>query len=189
MATDGKPSVIQGTLIPTACGMLVLCCLGSGLLAFAAGFVLWDTWSHKDGEYLLPFHLAKDSLFTSFPVVLCLLGGAGCFVAFAFQTLFTHQLILGDEALQVTRAGIGGRKVTMHVPYANIAAVTCERETYGFKQLRVGIDLREPGAEGTYARGHDFQKKEKDERDLYLPTFLTERPDQIAERIAERCRR
>jgi hypothetical protein len=167
--------------------MVILCCVGSGLLAFASGSVLWDTWSHKDGEYLLPFHLAKDSLFTSFTVGLCLLGGAGCFVAFAFQALFTHQLILGQEVLQVTRAGLSGRTVTLQVPYANIAAVACERETYGFKQLRVGLDLRDPLSEGTYVRGYDFHKKEKEARDAYLPGFLAVGPEELAQRIAERC--
>jgi|SRR5712692_4845529 len=133
MVVEGSPNVVEGTIIRTARGTVILCAAGSGLLALAAGFVLWDTWSHKEGEYLLPFHLAKDSLVTSFVVILCLVGGAGCLIAFVYQSLFPHRLIFGEEVLQVIRTGLFGPRVTTQIPYANIAAVTCERETYGFR--------------------------------------------------------
>ena len=87
------------------------------------------------------------------------------------------------------RTGIFGQTVTTQIPYANIAGVTCERETYGFRQLRVGIDFQRPDAPGTYARGHDFRKKEKNTRDLYLPGYFRAGPEEIARQIADRCRR
>jgi hypothetical protein len=188
MSAAESPNVVEGAVIRTALGTVLLCAVGSGLLALASGFVLWDTWTHKDGEYLLPFHLAKDSLFTSFGVILCLIGGAGCLIAFCFQALFPHRLIFGNEVLQVIRTGIFGSTVTAQIPYANIATVTCEREEYGFKQLRVGIDLHRADAPGTYARRQDFRKKDKNSRDLYLPGFFTASPEEIARQIADRCR-
>ncbi|HEY7330431.1 MAG TPA: hypothetical protein VH592_22515 [Gemmataceae bacterium] len=189
MSAAESPNVVEGTVIRTALGTVMLCAAGSGLLALASGFVLWDTWTHKDGEYLLPFHLAKDSLFTSFAVILCLIGGAGGLIAFCFQALFPHRLIFGNEVLQVIRTGIFGPTVTAQIPYANIASVTCEREEYGFKQLRVGIDIQRADAPGTYARRQDFRKKNKNERDLYLPGFLAASAEEIAKQIADRCRR
>jgi hypothetical protein len=189
MVVDERPSVVEGMIIRTARGTVMLCAVGSGLLALAAGFVLWDTWSHKEGEYLLPFHLAKDSLFTSFVVILSLVGGVGCLIAFAYQSLFPNRLILGDQVLQVVRTGIFGQTVTTQIPYANIARVTCEPETTGFQQLRVGIDLQRPDAPGTYVRGRDLHKKEQNTRDFYLPGFFTAGPEEIARQIADRCQK
>ncbi len=187
MSAAESPSVVEGPVIRTALGTVLLCAAGSALMALAAGFVLWDTWGHKEGEHLLPFHLAKDSLFTSFVVLLCLIGGTGCLIAFAHQALFPHQLIFGNEVLQVIRTGLFGQRVTAQIPYANIASVSCEREEYGFRQLRVGIDVHQPDAPGTFARGQAFLKKESNARDLYLPSFFTASPEEIARQIVGRC--
>jgi hypothetical protein len=135
----------------------------------------------------LPFRLAKDSLFTSFAVGLCLLGGTGCFIAFLCQALFPKQVILGDEVLQVTRSR-GCSTVETQIPYANIAAVACERQNDGSRQLRVGIDLQSPNAAGTYSSVYDFAKKD-DGRDLYLPGSLTASPEEIARLLTERCKK
>jgi hypothetical protein len=189
MAVEGRPNVVEGTIIRTARATVMFCAAGSGLLALASGLVLWDTWSHKEGEFLLPFHLAKDSLFTSFVVILCLIGGVGCLIAFGYQSLFPHQLIFGEEVLQVIRTGILGRRVTTQIPYANIAGVTCEREAHGFRVLRVGIELHRSDAPGTYTRGQDFLNKEKSTRELYLPGFFAAGPEEIARQIADRCQR
>jgi hypothetical protein len=186
MPVEGVPPVVEGMVIRTARETVVLCAVGSGLLGLAAGFVLWDTWGHKEGEYVLPFHLAKDSLFTSFVVGLCLFGGVGCSIAFAYQSLFPYLLIFGDEVMQVVRMGIFGRTVTTQIPYANIARVTCAPEEYGFRQLQVGIDLRRPVAPATYARRNDFNKTDENTRDVYLPTFFTAGAEEIARLIAER---
>jgi hypothetical protein len=189
VADKETPEPVQGMAIGTSRGTLLFFALCSGLLGFAAGFVLWDTWSHKEAEYVLPFHLAKDSLHTSFVVVLCLLGGVGCFIAFLCQSLFPRQLVLGEEVLQVTRTRGLGPTVETQVPYANIAAVACEREPYGFRQLRVGIDLLRPDAAGTYPCRRDSGKKDKSGRDLYLPGFLTASPEEVARLLAERCKK
>jgi hypothetical protein len=189
MPVESSPNVVEGTVIRTARETVMLCAAGSGLLGLAAGFVLWDTWGHKEGEYLLPFHLAKDSLFTSFVVGLCLVGGAGCSIAFAYQSLFPHLLIFGEEVMQVIRTGMFRRTVTTQIPYAGIARVTCEPEEYGFRQLQVGIDLHRPVAPGTFARGHDFSKKEENIRDVYLPSFFTAGPEELARLIADRCKK
>src|SRR5207253_3020386 len=71
VAENETPRRVQGVVIDTSRGALFFFALCAGVLGFAAGFVIWDTWSHQEGEYALPFHLAKDSLFTSFVVVLC----------------------------------------------------------------------------------------------------------------------
>ena len=189
MPVEGVPNVVEGMVIRTARETVILCAVGSGLLALAAGFVLWDTWGHKEGEYVLPFQLAKDSLFTSFVVGLCLFGGAGCSIAFAYQSLFPHLLIFGDEVMQVIRTGMFGRTVTTQIPYANIARVTCEPEEYGFRQLQVGIDLHRPVAPATYGRRHDFSKTDENIRDVYLPNFFTAGPEEIARLIAGRCKK
>jgi hypothetical protein len=164
-------------------------CVCSGLLGFAAGFTLWDTWGHREGEHILPFHLAKDSLHTSFAVALCVLGGVGCLIVLAYKFLFPHQLILGEDVLQVIRTGLFGQTVETQVPYANIAVVTCERETYGFRQLQVVIDLVNLGAPGTYSCSRDFGQKNKNGRDLYLPSFFQDGPEEITRLIEERCRK
>jgi hypothetical protein len=189
MPVQERPNVAEGPIIHTDRSTVVACAIGSGLLALAAGVQLWDTWGHKEGEYLLPFHLAKDSLFTSFVVILCLVGGAGCLIAFTYKSLFPPQLIFGDEVLQVIRTGMLTRSVTAQVPYANIASVMCEREEYGFKQLRVGIDLHSPNAPGTYPSVQELRKKDETIRDLYLPGFLIGGPEEIARQIAARCRK
>jgi hypothetical protein len=181
------PKPVQGVLIDTSRITLVFVALCLGLFGFASGFVLWDTWSHKDGEFVLPFHLAKDSLHTNFGVALGLFGGIGCFIALLCQALFTRQLILGQEVLQVTRQRGGNSTVEMQVPYANIAAVVCERETHGFGQRRVGVDLISPDAAGNYSRGFDLGTKDKGSRDLYLPGFLTASPEKITRLLIERC--
>jgi hypothetical protein len=187
VADKDSPKPVQGIVIDTSRGNLVFVALCLGLLGFASGFVLWDTWSHKDGEFVLPFHLAKDSLFTSFVVVLCLFGGVGCFIGLLWQALSPRQLILGEEVLQVTRQRGANLTVETQLPYANIAAVACERETGGFGQQRVGIDLVSPDAAGTYSRQLDIGKQDKDSRDLYLPGFLTASPQEITRLLTERC--
>jgi hypothetical protein len=187
VADKDPPKPVQGIVIETSRGTLVLLALGLGLFGFANGFVLWDSWSHKDAGFVLPFHLAKDSLFTSFVVALCTFGGVACFIALVCRALFPKRLILGDEVLQVTRPSGTGSTVETQLPYANIAAVACERETYGFRQMRIGIDLIRPDAAGTYSRTHDFGTKDKDGRDLYLPEFLAASPEEIARLLTERC--
>jgi hypothetical protein len=77
--------------------------------------------------------------------------------------------------------------VILQVPYANIAQVICEREAYGFKQLRVGVDLHRPTDPSTFARGQKLSRKDPDSRDLHLPTFFTAGPEEIAREIARRC--
>jgi hypothetical protein len=77
--------------------------------------------------------------------------------------------------------------VETQLPYANIAAVACARETQSFGQMRVGIDLVSPDAVGTYSRQFDLGKKDKSSRDLYLPGFLTVSPEEIARLLMERC--
>jgi hypothetical protein len=188
MPVEGIPKVVEGMVIRTARETVILCAVGSGLLALSNGFVLWDTWGHKDGEYVLPFHLAKDSLFTSFVVGLCLFGGTGCAIAFTYQSLFPHMLICGDEVMQVIRTGMFGQRVTTQIPYADIARVACELEDQGFKQLRVGIDLRRPVSPAAYARRHDFSKRDETIRDVYLPNFFTASPQEIVGLIADRCK-
>lgn len=184
MAGEKSPCIVKGTVVWTDIGMVLAYAIGSGLLALAAGVVLWDTWSHQDGEYLLPFHLAKDSLFTSFVVGMCLVGGSGCAIAFLCQSLFPQRLVLGEEVLQVIR----GQTVLTQVPYSNIARVTCEEEEYGSRQLQVGIDLCQPDAPGMYAPGEDFRKKEENIRDVSLPGQLTTGPEEIARQIVARCK-
>jgi hypothetical protein len=103
VAVKEPPKPVQGIVVDTSRGTLVFVALCLGLFGFASGFVLWDTWSHKDGEFVLPFHLAKDSLHTNFGAALGLFGGVGCFVALLCQALFPRQLILGEEVLQITR--------------------------------------------------------------------------------------
>ena len=105
MAVEEPPKVVTGTVIRTSRGTLLFLCACSGLLAFAAGFVLWDTWGHGEAEHVLPFQLAKDSLHTSFAFVLCVVGGVGCLIVLAYKCLFPHQLVLGDEVLQLIRTG------------------------------------------------------------------------------------
>jgi hypothetical protein len=189
VAIQQTPNVVGGTVIRTSHGTLLLLCACSGLLAFAAGFVLWDSWGHGDGEHVLPFQLPKDSLHTSYPFVLGVLGGVGCLIGFAYKCLFPHQLILGEEVLQVTQRGVFGPTVETQVPYANIAAVTCEPVGDGSQRLGVGIDLRCLGAPGTYSCRRDFGERDKNGRDLYLPSLFTAGPEEIARLIEERCRK
>jgi hypothetical protein len=183
------PQPVQGEVFATSRGMLIFLALGSLLLGLASGFVLWDTWSHDDTGYVLPFHLAKDSLFTSFVVGLGAFGGIGCFIAFLCQSFFPKQLIFGEEVLQVVRPKASGSIVETQVPYRNIAAVACEREDDGSRQLRVGIDLLDPAAPGTYSCRDDFGKKAEIGRDLILPGYLTVGPEEIARLLMERCKK
>jgi hypothetical protein len=173
-------------IIRTSRSQLLFLCVCSGLLGFAAAFILWDTWGHRDGGHILPFQLAKDSLHTSFAVVLCAFGGVGCMIALAYTWLFPQQLILGEEVLQVIRTGLLGPTVETQIPYANIAAVMCERETHGFGTVLVGIDLHGLGVSGTYSSRSDFGQKNRNGRDYYLPRFLTVEPEAIARLIEER---
>ncbi len=186
MASAETPKVVEGTIIRTSRTELLSLCVCSGLLAFAAAFILWDTWSHRDGDSILPFQLAKDSLHTSFAVVLCALGGLGCMIALAYKGLVPQQLILGAEALQVIRTGFHGPMVETQIPYANIAAVTCEKVTHGFGEMLVGIDLYCLGMSGTYSSRSDFGQKNRNGRDCYLPRFLTVGPEELALLIEER---
>lgn len=187
MSEQQPPSPVPGTVIDTARGAVVFYPLCMGVFGLANGFVLWDSWGRKDGEYLLPFHLAKDSLFTWFVVGLGAVGGlAGC-VAFLCRALFPERLILGEDVLQVTRPGAA--TVESQVPYSNIATVACEPEYEGTRHLQVGIDLIDPDAAGTYSRRRDFHKKVKGMRDLYLPTSLAESPQTIADILAEKCKK
>jgi hypothetical protein len=183
------PKPVNGIVIDTSRGTLVFAALCLGLFGFANGFVLWDSWGHKDGEFVLPFHLAKDSLFTSFVVVLCVFGGVGCFIGLLRQALFPKQLILSEKVLQVTQWRGANLTVETQLPYANIASVACERETGGFGQQRVGIDLVNPDAPETYSRRFNLGNKDKDIRDLYLPGFLTVGPDEVARLLIERCKK
>jgi hypothetical protein len=189
MTYEDAPKLVQGIVIDSSRSTQVLLALCLGVFGFASGFVLWDSWSHKDAGFVLPFHLAKDSLFTSFTVALCAVGGVGCFIGLLCRSFFPKRLILGEDVLQVVRPGRAGSIVETQVPYANIAAVACEREEYGFKQMRVGIDLVSRDAVGTYSRGHAFDRQEKDGRDLNLPEFLAASPEDIARLITERCRK
>jgi hypothetical protein len=181
--------VVRGTVIRTSRGTLLFLCACSGLLAFAAGFVLWDSWGRADGKHVLPFQLARDSLHTAFAFGLCVLGGVGGLIILGYRSLFPQQFILGEEVLQVIRTGPFGPTVQMQVPYANIAAVVCEREGHGFERLCVGIDLHRLDAPGTYARRCDLGDKDKTGRNLYLPSFFTAGPEEIARLIEERCRK
>jgi hypothetical protein len=165
----------------------VLLALGLGLFGFASGFVLWDTWSHKDSGFVLPFHLAKDSLFTSYTLALCTFGGLGCFIGLLCRSIFPKRVILGEDVLQVVRPGSAGSIVETQVPYANIATVACERERNGLERMRIGIDLVNPDAAGTYSRSRDFDIPDRDGRDLYLPEFLAASPQEIARLLTERC--
>jgi hypothetical protein len=98
-------------------------------------------------------------------------------------------VILGDDVLQVVRPRGEGSIVETQVPYANIATVACEREPYGFRQLRVGIDLVSRDSAGTYSRSHEFDSQDRDGRDLYLPEFLAASPEEIARLLTELCRK
>jgi hypothetical protein len=189
MALEETPKVVDGTVIRTSRSTLVFLGACSGLVAFTAGFVLWDTWGHTEGKHVLPFQLAKDSLFTSFAFMLCVVGGAGCFIALLYKCLFPHQLILGAEVLQVVRTGLFGATVETQVPYANIAAVIYKAEAFDSGREGIGLDLERLEAAGTYSRKRDFGKKDKNGRDLYLPRFLTATPEEIARLIEERRRK
>jgi len=185
LAEQQPPSPVPGTVIDTSRGTLVFYALCLGVFGFLSGFVLWNSWGQKEGEGLLPFQLAKDSLFSWFLVGLGAFGGlAGC-VACLCRAVFPERLILGDDVLQVTRPGAA--TVDAQVPYSNIATVACEQEYQGTRHLQVGIDLIDPDAAGTYARRRDLRKKVKGMRDLYLPTSLTESPQRIADLLAEKC--
>jgi hypothetical protein len=166
VAVEETPKAVGGTVIRTSRSSLLFLCACSGLLAFAAGFVLWDTWSHEEGKQLLPFQLAKDSLLTSFAFVLCVFGGAGCLVAFGYKFLFPHQLIFGEEVLRVIRTGLSGTTVETQVPYAAIAAVACEPEGHGSQRVVVGIDLHRVEAPGIYSCRREFGTKDKTGRHL-----------------------
>jgi hypothetical protein len=180
------PKVVEGTVIRTSRSELLFLGACSGLLAFAAAFLLWDTWGHENGRHILPFQLAKDSLLTSFAVVLCGVGGVGCTIALAYKGLFPHRLVLGKEVLQVVRTGLLGPTVETQVPYANIAVVLCEGDTQGFGEVRIGIDLHCLSAPGTYSSRSDFGRKDRNGRDWYLPRFLRAEPKEIARLIEER---
>jgi hypothetical protein len=187
VADKQPPQPVQGIVVETSRGTLVCFALGLGLLGFASGFTLWDSWSHRDAGFVLPFHLAKDSLFTSFVVGLCAFGGVGCFFGLLYQALFPRQLVLGEDVLQVTRQSGSGSTVETQVAYANIAVVACEREPGGLRRQQIGIDLISPDAAGTYSSRHNFGKKVQDVRDLYLPEFLNASPEEIARLLMERC--
>jgi len=189
VAAKEPPEPVQGNVIETSRGTQVLLALGLGLFGFASGFVLWDTWSHKDSGFVLPFHLAKDSLFTTYTLALCTFGGVGCFIGLLCRSLFPKQVILGEDVLRVVRPGSAGSIVVTQVPYANIATVACEREPYGVKRMRIGIDLVSPDAAGTYSRSREFDSQDRDGRDLYLPEFLAASPEEIARLLTERCRK
>jgi hypothetical protein len=187
VAPEEPPELVQGIVIDTSRSTQVWLAIGLGLFGFASGFVLWDTWSHKDTGFVLPFHLAKDSLFTSFTLALGAFGGVGCFIGLLCRSLFPKQVILGEDVLQVVRPGTSGSIVETQVPYANIATVACEPEPYGLKRMRIGIDLVNPDAAGTYSRRREFDSRCKDVRDLYLPEFLAAGPEELASLLTERC--
>ncbi len=188
MTEMATPGLVSGTVINTSRGTVVFLAICAGLLGFVAGFVFWDSWSHEEGEYVLSFHLSSQSLFTFFTVGLCAVGGVGCFIGLLCRSVFTKQLILGENVLQIIRTSFLGSTVETQIPYTNIAAVTCEKEANGFGQLQVGIDLRSVHAPGTYSSRGDFAKAEKDDRDLYLPGFLVIGPEEIARLLLELCK-
>lgn len=187
--STNPPEIAQGTVIRASYGTLVCLCAGCAVLVVVCALLLWDTWGHEHGEHILPFALGKQSLHSSFGAVLGVFGGSVCAIMFASMCLFPHRLILGDEVLQVVRPRWLGSTVELQVPYANIESVTCERVEHGLGQLRLGIDLHDRDATGTYSRKRHFGDRNKDGHDFYVDGIFTLGMPEVAGLIEERRRR
>lgn len=184
MADTIPPEPVHGLIIATARVKLVGLALGLGLLGFASVFVLWDSGVHADADLILPFRLAKDSLFTWFVTGMCAFGGVLCCMGLLTRALFPRRLVLGEDVLQV----LGPRgTVETQVPYSNIATVVCESQPHGLGGPQIGLDLVRPDAPGTYSRVHDLMAGRHPEiRDIYLPESLELGAAEIVRLLAER---
>jgi hypothetical protein len=178
------PEPVQGLVIATARGKLVALTLALGFIGFASAFVLWDSGTRSDTDLILPFRLAKDSLFTWFVVGMCAFGGVLSCIGLFVRVLFPSQLVLGEDALQV----LGPRgTVETQVRYANIATVTCEPQPQGFDGPRVGLNLVRWNAPGTYSRKYNLTAERHPEIcDIYLPESLERGAEEIVRLLAER---
>lgn len=170
MADTIPPDPVHGLVIATARSKLVGLALGLGLLGFASAFTLWDSGSHADSDLILPFRLAKDSLFTWFATGMCAFGCVPCCIGLLVRALFPRRLVLGEHVLQV----LGSRgTVETQVPYSNIATIACEPQPHDLDGPQIGLDLVHPDAPGTYSRVYDLAARTHPEiRDLYLPESL-----------------
>jgi hypothetical protein len=150
---DEAPQRIKGTVIKrsllTACGMLVF--LMFLLLVGPALLCAWWT------EFDVPLP-AGDLRITSLGGII---GGIACFLAplmmagIIAMLVIGEQIVLGEERMQiVTRSG----KVTLQIPYANIAKVSVVNDQ-GVKYLGLNLaDLEDPD---TFASNWDFAEHRK----------------------------
>ena len=184
MADTIPPDPVDGLTIATARGKLVGLALGLGSLGFACAFVLWDSGAHADANLVLPFRLAKDSLFTWFATGMCAFGGVLCGLGLLTRALLPRRLVLGEAVLQVL--GPGGT-VETQVPYSNIATVACESQPGGFDGPQIGLDLARPDAPGTYSRVYNLLAgRHPGVRDVYLPESLELGAAEIVRLLEER---
>jgi hypothetical protein len=178
------PEPVPGVVIATARGKLVGLALGLGLLGFASAFVLWDSGSHADADLIMPFRLAKDSLFTWFVTGMCAFGGILSCIGLLARALFPRRLVLGEHVLQVL-----GPKGTVEtqVPYENIATIVCEPQPHDIGGPQIGLDLVRPDAPGTYSRVYRLAARTDPEtRDIYLPESLELGAAEIVRLVTER---
>jgi hypothetical protein len=175
----GTPAVADGTVIPSSKLHVLGLILLSAVFAAVCGYLLYEWWAD---EGVLPFRLNLAG------AILCGVGlcmGILGLIALPIELIWPSQLVLGDEAFQVVRRWPTGPTVEVHIPYANMKAVSCEKRD---DVWQVGIDLHDPDDPGTYAREPgDLRQRDKAGHDYALGGGYTTSFQEIA-RLLEKKR-
>jgi hypothetical protein len=176
------PELARGQVIPASKLHIIGLILLSAFFAAVCGYLLYEWWFLPEHEGYLPFRL------TWWGGILCAVGfgmGALGVLVLPFELVCPSQLILGDEAFQVVRRWPTGPEVQVHIPYANMKAVSCEKRDEAWQ---VGIDLRDPDDADTYAvEPGDLKQRDKAGHDYAFGGGYTSSFQEIA-RLLEKKR-
>lgn len=157
------PAIARGTVIPSSRLHTIGLILGAVLFVVVCGYLLYEWWALAEDEGVLPFRLNWGG------AILCAVGlGLGVLgvIALPFELVCPSELILGDAAFQVVRRWLSGPSVEVHIPYANMKAVSYEKHDDAW---RLGIDLRDATDPETYANEpNDLKQRDKQGRDYVL---------------------
>jgi hypothetical protein len=143
------PGRVFARSVPKTIGLLAGCALG-----FLFGLLL--VWAKISDELHGPVPGA-DQHVTWYGLIL---GGASVlFMPFIAARLMaslraTQRLVVGEDRLQLVELISGVETVVVQIPFSNLADAKYEATR---SHRRVGIDLIDPSAPGTFARGPGFE--------------------------------